>query len=762
MFCLKHISCNHGVVECTCNVCWNHDRQCDWCYTDNTTSTSDSTEQPVVLGGRDREGELANNNEPQGYENLYCTETLCNSATFAERDNNERTNRGHQAYLPQSTQLSVRPGTAEYTGFHFPITGSDEWAYYIRNIDEYQQSEDKKRLINNYIEHARTIYTEYNMDNDRRQGELHNELFNEQYRGGNNSMHDSAERPSTSKGTIQSTVDKEGIHNNGTHSTREGGSSETTGKTGTPGEKRKREKSTDDNSKQKKKATSDELGRRGSESESSEYGGRFRYHTFIIHKKNQRDNWKREATGKKAPQFASFDHGDHYHIIYGSNQEQNISRTRTRIGKYLGASSAGIAEINLTGMRIRLLRNFILYCIRYGLKTLSHYGNGVKKELKLLDEMIQALSTDQDNIIEDGSCKEYIEKRKEEEGDPRIGSIKRGAIVDVIQHLIKEYKIKSFSDWELKIPCETKDQLLRDFGLQAETYAAKIIKNIKFKTTCNIKYKSYEDTILELTQKIKLNEASKIMTNCKWIIYLFRKNNLSLSTFLYWVTQIKNMTFTKINGLVLEGFTNAGKSLLIDIAIQPCKPEEIPRERDNNGFHLDQLPFASCALFEEPLITPINVGTWKLLLEGKTIKTDIKHKDKEGISRLPIFITTASPITSCIDNREGEQILQRIKIFKFCCTIEHRTETARIENCAVILRKPPHYITSEDLAFCYALHYENILALEKTTTKTLTLNPERIIASDETKEKLRKHGKIYKSLWHQQEQSSEEQLTHQP
>lgn len=40
------------------------------------------------------------------------------------------------------------------------------------------------------------------------------------------------------------------------------------------------------------------------------------------------------------------------------------------------------------------------------------------------------------------------------------------------------------------------------------------------------------------------------------------------------------------------------QSLIIDNVIRPLHPEEIPRERDNNGFHLDQLAFAVCFVFE--------------------------------------------------------------------------------------------------------------------------------------------------------------------
>lgn len=101
--------------------------------------------------------------------------------------------------------------------------------------------------------------------------------------------------------------------------------------------------------------------------------------------------------------------------------------------------------------------------------------------------------------------------------------------------------------------------------------------------------------------------------------------------------------YNKINTLVLQGGpTNSGKSLLMDALIEPFQPELIPRENDKSSFHFDQLPLASCALFDEPLLlTPTNVGTWKLLLEGASIKTDIKHGNKQEITRIPIYITTA-------------------------------------------------------------------------------------------------------------------------
>jgi hypothetical protein len=166
----------------------------------------------------------------------------------------------------------------------------------------------------------------------------------------------------------------------------------------------------------------------------------------------------------------------------------------------------------------------------------------------------------------------------------------------------------------------------------------------------------------------------------------------------------------KINCIVLEGYTNAGKSLIVDNLVGICKPKEIPRERDNSGFHLDQLPAASCALFEEPLITPTNVGTWKLLLEGKVVKSDMKHKDNEGIKRIPIWITTASPITNHVNANESIQVNQRIKLFKFKKCIQHRSDSRTLDSelRRRIIDRTPGFVRPVHFAFLWLTHFENI------------------------------------------------------
>lgn len=144
--------------------------------------------------------------------------------------------------------------------------------------------------------------------------------------------------------------------------------------------------------------------------------------------------------------------------------------------------------------------------------------------------------------------------------------------------------------------------------------------------------------------------------------------------------------------------------MIIDNILGPTMPEEIPRKRDNSGFHLYQPPTGG--LFEEPIITPINVATWKLLLEGKTIKTDIKHKDKEGIKRLPIYITE-NKITANVEGNDEIQINQRIKIFNLKKTIEHRKDSYSIDKFikANTIEKPPGVINPIHIALIYIYIY---------------------------------------------------------
>jgi len=82
--------------------------------------------------------------------------------------------------------------------------------------------------------------------------------------------------------------------------------------------------------------------------------------------------------------FIAFDHNDHLHILYNaSTGGGNPSRSRNRITPFLGCTSAGLTEATITKTRIKYLRRFILYCIRFGLETSYIFGD--KQQQALID-----------------------------------------------------------------------------------------------------------------------------------------------------------------------------------------------------------------------------------------------------------------------------------------------------------------------------------------------------------------------------------------
>ena len=472
------------------------------------------------------------------------------------------------------------------------------------------------------------------------------------------------------------------------------------------------------------------------------------YYTFIIHKNYQNENWKALNSKKKnqGPCFATFDHGDHYHIIYSSSNATNYTRHRSRIGAFLHLNHSGITESIITTQRIKYLRQFILYCLRNGLDSIIQYGN---KPNIHINDLIKKLKSEKktnkfENIITSNICKQYIENIKENSFS-RLGKIKKKNIVETIETLVEKYNITSKSEWHKYIDIETKSILLKEFGLNTDAYLQRILRNKNYTLTSLKADTSWEEIILEhYLQNIPLtiynNEIhANVINSLIWLNNLFIENNIDIIDFFAWSTIIKNKKYKKINCLILQGPTNAGKTLIAQQFFKLACPEEIPRERDNSGFHLDQLPYASAALFEEPLITPTNIGSWKLLLEGAMVKTDIKNADKEGINRLPIYITSARDICSNVDLSEQEQVKQRVKLFTFTKTIEHREDHFNNYNLVHTIRKPPQFITSLTFCILYIYYYNDITNHILTLDKTHTPDNTCIICQNQWHQKLQEN-----------------------
>lgn len=138
-----------------------------------------------------------------------------------------------------------------------------------------------------------------------------------------------------------------------------------------------------------------------------------KYWTFILHKQYQSPNWKSERAKGQQPNFISIDHGDHYHIIFECANDGNVQRSRKRIAEFLGSNIKGIAEATFTCTKIKLLVNFVLYCLRYGIRSLNKYGTKIMPLVKTIEDLFETNEDEVDSIDLDAICKPYVEENKE-------------------------------------------------------------------------------------------------------------------------------------------------------------------------------------------------------------------------------------------------------------------------------------------------------------------------------------------------------------
>jgi hypothetical protein len=197
--------------------------------------------------------------------------------------------------------------------------------------------------------------------------------------------------------------------------------------------------------------------------------------------------------------------------------------------------------------------------------------------------------------------------------------------------LIETHKTTSFEDFQRKVPTATKIQLLKQLGYVGQNITKTPIKIYLTEKQQTIKSKHYLELLKDNYDISLVNHE-----NVSWFTSFFH-NDINIPDFFAKFLAVHSTALPKINAFVIKGPTNTGKSLLLSLLLDDTNPTRISREKDKSNFHLDKLPNSTTVIFEEPIIDQTTVGTWKLLLEGSQVPTDMKHTDKEMIDRLPIF-----------------------------------------------------------------------------------------------------------------------------
>lgn len=641
--------------------------------------------------------------------NIYCPEKLRDTTSADRREwYNRKRHRSDQTIDKNNAQLPVCSRTIESPGFPFPNPESRQWKKAVSQLNECKQStyeEDINRRGTGRP--AETLPPSFNLDIDQNQDICGTSIRNAHGRTSSESDNGKASGPSQLSTIGKSTerpmeTQGENIIIACSEESRDGSSTPIKRPNGEQGNSERR----DGNQKEIQIDRQDRqpMGKEAEETiididddpfevdtaDECDDGDTIDFqpknkniYTFVLSKSNTiTDNNGGGIRKPREPTFITFDHGTHWHCLYQCAAKtegggDNKSRAKSRITSFLKANNAGVAESNSTVTRVRFIRRFLEYCIRGGISTLCIYGNKKETTLKNINEAFIKIKTSEtiDDIITNGECSKYIEENKSNvEKIKRQIVDKRSNLLDFIQTEVRKYKIKSIQQWKNNIDPNTKLQLIKEHGLSINAYIQSVIDIEKTITTQKIIKMSWQELIID-NKQVCIEEIRKnkndVLSGILWIKYMCIKNKVDINELLAWATLIKNQTLTKKNSLVLEGVTNAGKSLIADTLFKDLELEEIPKERDNSTFNLDQLPAATGVIFEEPMITPTNVNTWKLILEGKKIKTDIKNLQKEEITRLSCYITTGKPIHCNVDFKEAQQLNQRIKIFKFEKHIRH-------------------------------------------------------------------------------------------
>jgi hypothetical protein len=128
--------------------------------------------------------------------------------------------------------------------------------------------------------------------------------------------------------------------------------------------------------------------------------------TFTVHKTNLRNI---PAPTRRAPTFAAFDHGDHFHFLF-SVAQTNTNRIITNILQFLGCPYSKIAEAHTSSQQIRFIDRFMAYLIRKGLRSFYKYG---AKQMSILKRISTCLSNiDEADSSDFEPCNLYTEEEK--------------------------------------------------------------------------------------------------------------------------------------------------------------------------------------------------------------------------------------------------------------------------------------------------------------------------------------------------------------
>jgi hypothetical protein len=398
--------------------------------------------------------------------------------------------------------------------------------------------------------------------------------------------------------------------------------------------------------KEKKNMDNEQTKKLGNDSKHQQEEKGQNYYTSIVHSKDI------QYPQRKGTACIIANHGDHIHILWRSTTG-NSNRTRKQIHANFGFNNAEIAESVTTTQKVRDIRHFVRYLMRYGIQSITYINGGIKA----VNEIIESTIPDENiNCLEMWSKREI---RREESEKHKANFIKhKKDAYDFIKDLVLKYGCTSQAQFNRRISPTEFEIIMTAYG--PSTYTSHVRAIIKYNNALKLKEQDRKPFMFHIDIN---NASSKVQED--YLMYLFEENGIDFTYFMAWCIIIIDMHINKVNTLILNGPPNTGKSMLLQLITKGLVKAFITRTGDATQFHLQNCLDKRILLFEEPRITPATVDDMKLLLGGEEFDIQIKHSDPEGLKRTPVLISTNKPIGFHLSPIDNEALEVRSRLFNF-------------------------------------------------------------------------------------------------
>jgi len=433
------------------------------------------------------------------------------------------------------------------------------------------------------------------------------------------------------------------------------------------------------------------------------------FYTFIFTPKSQESldflsklHPFKTTNRKRRPDYTYFIHGSEYpyghiHVLFTASSNA-ITRKRERICRDLPLCNPNEWQCGKTTKIIKADTgtDFSDYCGRRGGGTHHTVGKGVKH----VEDFYKSLKTPRDFEAAEG-CLQYMEKKRNSrkgitttdntnpDGPDTLSFKDNQKLFSILNPYVEKYRPENLVQLQKILGKKIQLDIMSSIGPKWQGYAKQLIDIIKNDEKEYMKKDPYIKQIQTYINKdIKENPITRrqVYEGITWIILIFKYNGIDGLDFLAKFLLIIDQSLNKVNSFILRGQINTGKSMLMNLLLEVLNPTLLMRQGDASQFYFQNLICSTCVLFEEPVITPTSVNSFKLLMGGEKCATDVKNQNTHTIFRTPCFFTTNTALAA--ECASIHQNALKIRSFEFVLNSVISSDTIN-----GVIPKPPFEIT---------------------------------------------------------------------